>query len=345
MHPFKPSIIFHTPDALNAEGEDILARFPEARTEQIKQHNRLPDLNGMGHYKVKSDVLVLGRLKTQICRENGRSADFIAPSFANGCTGGCTYCYVDRHKSVNPITLFTNTQEILQVIDRHVHTLNWPKKPHQTDSTYYVYDMGCNSDLSVDASISPGIMKAMDFFRDHPKAKGSFATKFVNTDLLNYNPKRKVRIRFSLMPSSISKLVDVRTDPIEERLQAINQFYEAGYEVHVNFSPVIVYGKAWRDDYKALFKQLDSIVKPEVKAQMKCEVIFLTHNKAQHEANLNINPKAEQFLWQPEWQEGKKSKMGGDNIRYQHQLKSKMIDIFKQIHQETIPWCGIRYIF
>lgn len=346
MHSFQPTKIFYTSDALNEHGQAVLKRYPEAEKEQLRQHNRLPDLRSMGHFKVKSEVLVLGRLKTLLCRENGRSADFIAPSLANGCTGGCTYCYVDRHKQVNPITLFTNTDEIIAAIDKHISGLDWPKAPVQTDPIYYVYDIGCNSDISVDASISEGIYQVMNFFRQHPRAKASFATKFINPQLLEFNPQRKVRIRFSLMPPQLSRQVDVRTDGMEERLLAINQFYEAGYEVHVNFSPVIVYGgKQWREDYRQLFQQLDAVVKPEVKAQMKCEVIFLTHNRWQHEANLQINPKAEQLLWQPEWQEDKRSRMGGDNIRYRHDLKAEMIKIFRRMHTETIPWCSIRYIF
>jgi DNA repair photolyase len=144
----------------------------------------------------------------------------------------------------------------------------------------------------------------------------------------------------------MSKMVDVRTDPMEKRIAAINDFWEAGYEVHLNFSPVIVYGgKQWREDYRQLFEQLNKIVRPEVKAQMACEVIMLTHHTGQHEANLQINPRAEEVLWKPEWQETKRSQTGGINIRYQHQLKAQMIAIFKQIHHETIPWCQIRYIF
>ncbi len=345
MHHFSPNTIFYTPDALNERGKDIIQQYNPVEVLQTPQHNRLPPLE-IGHYKAKSDILVLGRLKTLQCKWSGRSADYIAPSFANGCFGACAYCYVDRHKPVNPITLFTNVEEILQTIDKHVQQLPWPKKPNQTDEVYYTYDIGCNSDVSVDATIADSIRLAIDFFRDHPKAKATFATKFVNPTLLALNPQRKTRIRFSLMPARISKLVDVRTDPIEQRIQAINDFYQAGYEVHVNFSPVIVYGgKQWRADYQELFLQLDQTLLPEVKAQMQSEVIFLTHNRSQHEANLEINPKAETLLWTPVLQEDKRSQMGGYNIRYERHLKSKMMEVFQQIHQETIPWCHIRYIF
>ncbi|MFD1145135.1 spore photoproduct lyase family protein [Larkinella insperata] len=343
MRPFHPTTIFYTPDALNERGRQVLQTFPEAVQQSIGQHNRLPELD-VNQYKIKSDVLVLGRLKTLVCRESGRSSDFVSPSLANGCFGACAYCYVDRNKPVNPITLFTNTEEILGAVDKHVHKQPWPKVPNQTHATYYTYDIGCNSDISVDAALSDGVETAVAFFRDHPRALATFATKFVNPHLLQYDPQRKTRIRFSLMPARISKLVDVRTDSIEDRLAAINDFYQAGYDVHVNFSPVIFY-EGWLDDYRELFERLNEVVHPAVKAQMQSEVIFLTHHEGMHQVNLALNPKAEQLLWAPDQQEFKRSQWGGINIRYRYGLKGQLIAAFQQLHQQVIPWCGIRYIF
>lgn len=343
MRSFHPTTIFYTPDALNDRGRHVLQTYSEAVQQAIVQHNRLPEVD-LNQYKIKSDVLVLGRLKTLVCRESGRSSDFIAPSLANGCFGACAYCYVDRNKPVNPITLFTNTEEILGAVDKHVHKQAWPKLPNQTHATYYTYDIGCNSDISVDATLADSVQTAVDFYRRHPRAMATFATKFVNSQLLAYDPQGKTRIRFSLMPARVSKLVDVRTDPVEARLAAINDFYQAGYQVHVNFSPVIFY-EGWLDDYRELFERLNEVVHPAVKAQMESEVIFLTHHEGMHQVNLSLNPKAEQLLWTPELQEFKRSQWGGINIRYQHGLKGQMIAAFKRLHQQVIPWCGIRYIF
>jgi spore photoproduct lyase family protein len=343
MRNIDPKTIFYTPDALNDRGMKVMLSYPDAQREEIAQHNRLPELSG-NHYKIKSDVLVLGRLKTLTCRESGRSSDFIAPSLANGCVGACAYCYVDRNKRYNPVTVFTNTDEILAAVDKHVHKQPWAKTPNQTHAQYYTYDIGCNSDVSVDASLSDAVQTAISFFRQHPRAFATFATKFVNPDLLTYDPQRKTRIRFSLLPSRVSKLVDVRCDPVEKRIEAINDFYEAGYEVHVNFSPVIQY-EGWLDDYREMFELLDAAVHPKVKAQMESEVIFLTHNYWQHQTNLDINPKAEEVLWRPDIQETKRSQFGGINVRYQHQLKARLIDEFKALQGEVIPWCPIRYIF
>ncbi|MBC3538775.1 spore photoproduct lyase family protein [Rufibacter sediminis] len=343
MQNFQPSTIFYTPDALNDRGQKALRTYPEAVQQQIVQHNRLPPLEG-NHYQVKSDVLVLGRLKTLVCRESGRSSDFIAPSLANGCMGACAYCYVDRNKAVNPITLFTNTEEILATVHLHVQKQAWPKIPNQTHAQYYTYDIGCNSDVSVDASLSDGVQTAIHFFREHPKAFATFATKFVNPELLTYDPQGKTRIRFSLLPQKVSKLVDVRTDSLAKRLAAIQDFYQAGYDVHVNFSPVIVY-EGWLQDYRELFEQLNEAVPAKLKQTMECEVIFLTHNQWQHELNLSINPKAEEMIWYPAIQETKQSQFGGINVRYKYQLKARWMREFQALQQEVIPWCTIRYIF
>jgi DNA repair photolyase len=43
------------------------------------------------------------------------------------------------------------------------------------------------------------------------------------------------------MPETIARIVDIRTSPMSERIVAINDFVTAGYEMHVNFPPVIVH--------------------------------------------------------------------------------------------------------
>jgi DNA repair photolyase len=66
-----------------------------------------------------------------------------------------------------------------------------------------------------------------------------------------------------------------------ERIAAINDFVDAGYEVHVNFSPVIL-TETWQQDWTELFDQLDAALHPRAKAQLAAEVILLTHNEGLH---------------------------------------------------------------
>lgn len=81
----------------------------------------------------------------------------------------------------------------------------------------------------------------------------------------------------------------------------MNELVAAGYEVHVNFSPVIV-SDEWESDWRQLFEQMDSRLTAATKQQLKAEVIFLTHNAQLHEVNLSWHPRAEDILWRPDLQ-------------------------------------------
>ncbi len=171
----------------------------------------------------------------------------------------------------------------------------------------------------------------------------SFATKYVNESLLDYNPEGKIRIRFSLMPDKYARVLEPNTTSIDLRIKNIDRFIKAGYDVHINFSPVIVAGD-WLVEYGELFRQIQCTV--EYKDKVKAEVIFLTHNEQKHKYNLINNlPGEEEYLWVPTIQEDKISQYGGKNIRYKHDLKSLFIDKWTKLHNSIIPWNTIRYIF
>lgn len=331
-------------------GQEILAKFPNAERIEVPSHWNIPGLHGNAGLvkdwlKIKRQVLVLGVRKTVTLRPNGRSADFIAPGMANGCALSCAYCYVPRHKGfANPITTFANIRDVERALTRHVLAQGRKTEANSVDPAAWVYDLGENSDLSVDALISDNVRDLITLFRTLPTAKASFATKYVNRDLLNYDPQARTRIRFSLMPASVARVVDIGTSAMSERIRAVNAFVEAGYEVHLNFSPVIIF-EGWTAAYTELFRELDAVLSPKAKAQLAAEVIFLTHNAALHEVNLGWHPKAEQLLWTPGWQETKRSEYGGVNLRYRRGLKGKAVERFTALLRQELPYCFIRYAF
>ena len=294
---------------------------------------------------IKKGVLVLGVRKSTEIRPNGRSADFIAPGYANGCAMACAYCYVPRRKGYsNPITTFVNIDDIADSITKHAGSLGPKREANQVDADLWVYDIGENGDCSVDALISDNPRDLVSLFRRLPNAKASFATKFVNRELLEYDPQGKTRIRFSLMPERIARVVDVRTSPMAERIAAIDEFARAGYEVHLNFSPVIYY-QGWKADYAELFRQVADGVSVATRERLACEVIFLTHNAALHEVNLAWHPTAEELLWVPAIQEAKVSETGGRNVRYRRGLKGRLVSEFVDLLGRGLPGCRVRYAF
>ncbi|TWH71739.1 spore photoproduct lyase family protein [Modestobacter roseus] len=336
--------------AASPRGRQVLARFPAAEVVEVASHWQLPELHGNAGnvdrwVRVKSETLVLGVKKSLSTRPNGRSADFIAPSTSNGCAMACAYCYVPRRKGyANPITVFTNIEQITAHLRRHVARQGPKTEPNQCDRDSWVYDLGENSDCSVDAVVSDNVADLVATFRDLPTAKASFATKFVNRQLLDLDPQGRTRVRFSLMPDADAHLLDVRTSRIAERIAAIDDFVAAGYEVHLNFSPVVL-REGWEADWTALLRQLDDELSPAAKAQAATEVIMLTHNEGLHEVNLGWHPQAEQLLWRPEVQQPKVSQNGQLNVRYRNDVKRAGVQRLQALIAQHTPWLPVRYAF
>jgi spore photoproduct lyase family protein len=336
--------------AESPRGRQVIDRFPGAEVIPVDSHWQIEELHGNAGnidrwVRVKTEDLVLGVKKSLSARPNGRSSDFIAPSTANGCAMACAYCYVPRRKGfANPITVFTNIDKIVGYLGRHIARQGLKPEPNQCDPVSWVYDIGENSDVSVDALVSDNVADLVTAFAGWPTAKAAFATKFVNRSLLDLDPQGRTRIRFSLMPEADSKLLDIRTSPIAERIAAIDEFVAAGYEVHLNLSPVVI-RDGWQEAWSELLQQVEEATGPAFKAQAAAEVIMLTHNDRLHEVNLGWHPKAEDVLWRPELQQPKRSLTGGLNVRYRNNVKAAGVRAVQDLIAQQTPWLRVRYAF
>ncbi|NED21254.1 spore photoproduct lyase family protein [Streptomyces sp. SID9913] len=343
--------VYAEPAALDTpRGAQIIAGLPGVRVTEVPGHWRIPSLHGNDGnvsrwVRVKTETLVLGVKQSLTTRPNGRSADWIAPGPSNGCAMACAYCYVPRRKGyANPITLFTNIEAIVAHIRRHVRAQGPKPGPNQCDPEAWVYDIGENGDCSVDALICDNTADVIAAFRGLPTAKASFATKFVNPDLLALDPQGRTRVRFSLMPADDSRLLDLRTSPIAERIAAAADFLDAGYEVHFNLSPVVL-RDGWQPDWTELLTHLDDVLPARVKQQAAAEIIMLTHNQALHDVNLGWHPRAEEVLWRPDVQETKRSQNGDLNVRYALDVKRRAVAELRQLIDTHAPWLRVRYAF
>ena len=350
--------VYAEPAALaSPRGQQVLARFPGAEVVEVPSHWKIPELHGNeGNVerwvRVKSETLVLGVKKSLTARPNGRSANWIAPSTANGCAMACAYCYVPRQKGyANPITVVTNIEQITGYLRRHVARQGPKTEPDQCDPEAWVYDLGENSDCSVDALVSDNVADLVATFAGLPTAKASFATKYVNRQLLELDPRGRTRIRFSVMPEDDARVLDIRTSRVAERIAAVDDFVEAGYEVHLNLSPVVL-REGWEADWAQLLRRLDDELSPAAKAQAAAEVILLTHNRDLHQVNLGWHPKAEELLWRPDLQQPKRSQNGSWNVRYRNDVKragvtrvQELVAALTDLIAQRLPSCRVRYAF
>lgn len=284
--------------------------------------------------------------KTLDCRENGRSTDFIIPSIAIGCEHSyCTYCYVARRRELgNPLEIYTNLEEIWSSIENHANSRQ-KKLGNQCHKTLWTYDIGESTDM-LSSTMVHYTNWLVGRFLSKTNVMPSFATKLVNNNLHDVNWKpRYARVRVSLMPDICSKVLEPGTSSIKRRIQSINELYDKGYEVHINFSPVIFY-KGWKEDYIELFSIIRNEVSPFVLNQLKAEVIFLIHDQELHTKNLNLGFEfSEKIMWVPNLQEAKINQRGGQAYRYSYELKKSLVSDFRRILGKEIPECEIRYIF
>ena len=244
----------------------------------------------------------------------------------------------------NPITVFTNIEQITGYLRRHVARQGPKSEPDQCDPQAWVYDLGENSDCSVDALVSDNVADLVATFAELPTAKASFASKYVNRQLLELDPRGRTRIRFSVMPEDDAKVLDIRTSRVAERIAAVDDFVEAGYEVHLNLSPVVL-REGWEADWAQLLRRLDDELSPAAKAQAAAEVILLTHNRDLHQVNLGWHPKAEELLWRPDLQQPKRSQNGSWNVRYRNDVKRAGVTRVQELVAAHAPWLRIRYAF
>lgn len=281
--------------------------------------------------------IIKQKTKTLVTRDNGRSADCISPNFIYGCAGGClqSYCYIARYNN-DKIYINSNTNDILNSVNKWIEKQPFPKVPNQCDPVYYTVDIGCSTDVAL-MSKHYNWQEVFDYFNNHIHAKSTFATKYpTRFKAENYNlAPGKHRIRVSLMPQKYSDVLEPKTDKIIDRINCIKPL-QKHMEVHINFSPII-YEETWLQEYEELFK----LLKTE-NIDVPCECIFLTYNNIQHQRN---SEEVNQLCWKPDIQEAKDSQYAPDNIRYQWQLKKQMIDEFKNLYSKYFNIKNIRYIF
>lgn len=285
------------------------------------------------------------KTKTINCKDNNKSSDAVSGNFILGCEDEhhsyCNYCYVKRFNR-KYVYVNTNTDDILNACDEWVKNKPLIKTPNQVHQSLYLIDISCDTDISR-YWYEYNWIKVFDYFKNHQRLGATFATKWVNKKLLDYEPNKKIRVRISLLPEQIKSLVERKTSPILNRIKFLNDLVKHDYEAHINLSPIIYY-KDWLKDYESLFQQITDLTNNETKEQLYSECIFLTHNENLHKLNLSKNID-DSLLWNPEIQESKFSQYGGENVRYEHNLKFDLIEQFKQLYSKYFDLQTIRYIF
>jgi hypothetical protein len=54
---------------------------------------------------------------------------------------------------------------------------------------------------------------------------------------------------------------------------------------------------------------------------------------------------AEDLLWQPDLQQGKRSQNGAHNVRYRNRIKADALHTLRRLISTHAPWLRVRYAF
>lgn len=270
--------------------------------------------------------------KTLKTKDNNNSANCIAPNLIYGCFGGCvdTYCYMSRY---NGKRVFIN-QNVDEIFNSVVEwEKNFIKVPDQQDPVYTMVDIACNTDLVLmQKHIPDGLYNYLKRYDNHPRLNSTMATKYpklLKLDVLHFN--KTPRVRVSLMPQKYSNILEPKMQSIKSRIHDINRLKMLGWEVHVNYSPLVFY-PGWKEEYDNLFKKVKNIA-----GENKCEVIALTNHKNQMARS---TPDVQDMM-------KRSSEVKNDSgiMRYPLIHKKRLINEFKDIYSKYFDISTIRYIF
>jgi len=255
----------------------------------VENHNKIDELRGLPDREFirMKRYLIIGIRKSLRPIKNERSADWIVPFTSSGCSAYCLYCYLNCTFFKNSyLRVFVNRDDIWKAILRK----------HDRLERETVFEIGSNSDLVLEDSVTGSLQWAINRFALLKKARATFATKFAGIEpLLELDHRGRTQVRISVNPQEIIKKVEIGTSPLAARITAANKLFEHGYRVGVNVAPVVLL-EGWQDLYTSMFKTLAGGLNPELKRQLFFEVIFMTYGLANEQILSEAMPNAVNLL-------------------------------------------------
>lgn len=285
---FLPRAVFYEEKAREYElGERLLREYEEKGIPLhiIENHNNIPEMREKQNVefpKLKQN-LIIGVRKTHKFVPNTKTSDFLVPYTSSGCTAMCMYCYlVCNYNKCSYLRLFVNREQMLEKV---ISTCNNSDK-------LLTMEIGSNSDLILENTITQNLEWTIPRFADHAKGFLTFPTKFDMVEpLLDLDHQRKVIIRMSVNPEEIIRKVEFGTSRLENRVKAINQLKEAGYQVGILIAPIILV-EDWQKKYEELLIYLAENLSSKVKKDAFFELILMTYSYIHHAINQEAFPNA-----------------------------------------------------
>ena len=332
MRKFVPNTIYYEEQVEEYElGKELLEKYKDIPKFKIDNHNNIEEMRKKENKefpKMKRN-LIIGIRKTHRFVPNNKISNYLVPYTSSGCTAMCLYCYlVCNYNKCAYLRLFVNREEMLDKII---------KMSNESDKEL-VFEIGSNSDLILENSITGNLKWTIENFNKSQKGYLTFPTKFdMVDDILEVKGKEKIIIRMSVNPKEIIQKVEMGTSPLEDRVEAINKLKKSGYKVGILIAPVI-FVENWEKLYEELVIYLYKNLNEEVKKDVFFEVIFMTYSYIHRKINEEAFPSAVD-LYNQELMTGR----GRGKYTYKQEQRKKGEEHIKKLLDKYFPENKIVY--
>lgn len=284
---FLPKAVYYEKESENYElGKELLQRYKDKGIQciEIENHNNIEVMRKKqnSEFPQMKQNLIIGIRKTHKFVPNHKTSDFLVPYTSSGCIAMCLYCYlVCNYNKCAYLRLFVNREQMLNKIT---------KVANESDKNL-TFEIGSNSDLILENTITNNLVWTIENFKDNPKGLLTFPTKFDMVDpILPLDHNGKVIVRMSVNPREIIKTIEIGTSPLENRVKAINKLKDAEYKLGILIAPVILV-EDWKKQYTELIQYLAENLSERVKKDVFFEIIFMTYSYVHRMINQEAFPK------------------------------------------------------
>jgi len=299
---------------------------------QIENHNNIEQMRKKQNkeFPYMKRNLIIATRKTHKYVENHKVSDYLVPYTSSGCTAMCMYCYlVCNYNKCAYLRLFVNREYMLDKI----------KKTLEKSEKDLVLEIGSNSDLILENTITDNLVWTIENFKNQSNGKLTFPTKFDMVEpILGLNHNKKIIIRMSVNPEEIINKIEFGTSRLNGRIEAINKLVEAGYIVGILVAPIILVDN-WKILYEELLKELNNRLTQKAKKQVFFELIFMTYSYVHNAINTEAFPNAIS-LYNKEIMTGR----GKGKYMYKPSIKEESKKYMQDLMKKYFPNNEIKYI-
>ncbi len=172
----------------------------------------------------------------------------------SNCPYDCSYCFLQNYLTDNITQVVADTSALVEEV--HSKTARQPERFFRIGT----WELGDSLALESLTGTSAELIRQ---FAQMPNAVLELKTKSADVDsLLSLPHKGRTVLSWSLNPEWVVRFEELRTAPLQQRLDAMRRAAAAGYPVAAHFDPMVYYDD-WENGYVDLARRLFQAVPPE----------------------------------------------------------------------------------